>query len=126
MRRPLKSWEILIRDHHEGYICWQDYENNQRIINGNANMKGEMVPGSVRNCGGLLVGLLRCRHCGGKLRVQHNGLRGVAGTCATMPPSIMDGGPSVLHSQYADRCGGTGSWKWRASSVLQTISSRPS
>ena len=41
-------------------------------------MKGEMVPGSVRNGGGLLVGLLRCGHCGRKLKVQHNGLRGVA------------------------------------------------
>jgi len=78
VRRSQKDWEVLIRDHHEGYISWQDYENNQRIINGNANMKGEMVPGSVRNGGGLLVGLLRCGHCGRKLRVQHNGLRGVA------------------------------------------------
>jgi len=32
----------------------------------------------VRNGGGLLAGLLRCGHCGRKLTVQHNGLRGVA------------------------------------------------
>jgi len=43
-----------------------------------ANMKGAMVPGSVRNGGGVLAGLLRCGHCGRKLKVQHNGLRGVA------------------------------------------------
>ena len=78
VRRLQKEWEVLIRDHHEGYISWEDYENNRRTINGNANMKGEMVPGSVRNGGGLLVGLLRCGHCGRKLKVQHNGLRGVA------------------------------------------------
>ena len=78
VRRSQKEWEVLIRDHHEGYISWEDYENNQRTINGNANMKGEMVPGSVRNGGGLLVGLLRCGHCGRKLKVQHNGPRGVA------------------------------------------------
>ncbi|MCP3476597.1 recombinase family protein [Bradyrhizobium sp. CCGUVB1N3] len=78
VRRPREEWEVLIRDHHEGYIFWDDYEKNQRTINGNANMKGEMVPGSVRNGGGLLVGLLRCGHCGRKLKVQHNGLRGVA------------------------------------------------
>ena len=78
VRRPQKEWEVLIRDHHEGYISWDDYEKNQQIINGNANMKGEMVPGSVRNGGGLLVGLLRCGHCGRKLKVHHNGLRGVA------------------------------------------------
>lgn len=78
VRRRQEEWEVLIRDHHESYVSWDDYEKNQRIINGNANMKGEMVPGSVRNGGGLLVGLLRCGHCGRKLKVQHNGLRGVA------------------------------------------------
>jgi DNA invertase Pin-like site-specific DNA recombinase len=78
VRRAQQEWEVLIRDHHEAYISWEDYENNQRIINGNANMKGGMVPGSVRNGGGLLVGLLRCGHCGRKLKVHHNGLRGVA------------------------------------------------
>ena len=41
-------------------------------------MKGTAVPGSVRNGGGILAGLLRCGHCGRKLRVQHNGQRGVA------------------------------------------------
>ena len=63
VRRPQQEWEVLIRDHHEAYISWEDYENNQRTINGNANMKGGLVPGSVRNGGGLLVGLLRCGHC---------------------------------------------------------------
>ena len=78
VQRPQNEWEVLIRDHHEGYISWDEYEHNRRIISGNANMKGEMVPGAVRNGGGLLTGLLRCGHCGRKLKVQHNGLRGVA------------------------------------------------
>jgi excisionase family DNA binding protein len=77
VRQP-DQWEVLIHDHHDGYISWEEYERNQSIISGNANMKGAMVPGLVRNGGGLLVGLLRCGHCGRKLRVQHNGLRGVA------------------------------------------------
>ena len=71
VRRPQQEWEVLIRDHHEAYISWEDYENNQRTINGNANMKGGLVPGSVRNGGGLLVGLLRCGHsCGSKAADQ--------------------------------------------------------
>jgi excisionase family DNA binding protein len=76
--RRRDEWEVLIRDHHNGYISWEEYERNQRTIAGNANMKGAMVPGSVRNGGGVLAGLLRCGHCGRKLKVQHNGLRGVA------------------------------------------------
>jgi hypothetical protein len=78
LRLRRDEWEVLIRDHHDGYISWGEYERNQSAIAGNANMKGAMVPGSVRNGGGLLVGLLRCGHCGRKLKVQHNGLRGVA------------------------------------------------
>jgi len=78
VRRRQEEWSVLIRDHHAGYITWEQYERNQRLIGDNANMKGAMVPGSVRNGGGLLVGLLRCGHCGRKLTVQHNGLRGVA------------------------------------------------
>jgi recombinase/recombinase-like zinc beta ribbon protein len=69
--RRREEWEVLIRDHHDGYITWEAYDRNQTIIAGNANMKGSMVPGSVRNGIGLLVGLLRCGHCGRKLKVHH-------------------------------------------------------
>lgn len=78
IRRTQETWEVLIREHHEGYISWEEYERNQRMIAGNANMKGAMVKGSVRNGGGLLAGLLRCGRCGRKLKVLHNGARGVA------------------------------------------------
>lgn len=77
-RRRQDEWDVLIRNHHASYIAWEQYERNQYLIGENANMKGAMVAGSVRNGGGILVGLLRCGHCGRKLRVHHNGLRGVA------------------------------------------------
>jgi len=78
IRRPQDKWDIIIHDHHEGYISWNDYERNQGIISSNANMKGAMVKGSVRDGGGLLAGLLRCGHCGRKLNVLHNNTRGSA------------------------------------------------
>jgi excisionase family DNA binding protein len=74
IRRPQADWDVLIRDHHPGYVSWEEYERNQRIISGNATRRGEIVPGSVRNGGGLLVGLLRCGHCGRKLKV-HGGVQ---------------------------------------------------
>src|SRR6516225_4577981 len=58
-RRP-EEWDVVIRSHHDGYITWEEYDRNQKVIAGNANMKGAMVRGSVRNGSGLLVGLLRC------------------------------------------------------------------
>jgi excisionase family DNA binding protein len=72
VHRSRSEWEVLIPDHHEGYISREEYERNQRIISGNANMKGVMVLGSVRNGDGLLAGLLRCGHCGRKLKVFHH------------------------------------------------------
>src|SRR5208283_3676852 len=46
--RRREEWEVLIRDHHDGYILWEEYDRNQKVIAGNANMKGTMVAGSVR------------------------------------------------------------------------------
>ncbi len=81
--RRREEWEVVIRDHHDGYITWEAYDRNQTVIAGNANMKGAMVPGSVRNGGGLLVGLLRCGHCGRRLKVHHNKRHGARYICNT-------------------------------------------
>ncbi|HTI81550.1 MAG TPA: recombinase family protein [Acetobacteraceae bacterium] len=81
--RRREEWEVVIRDHHDGYITWEAYDRNQTVIAGNANMKGAMVPGSVRNGGGLLVGLLRCGHCGRRLKVHHNEHHGARYICNT-------------------------------------------
>lgn len=70
------DWPILIPEHHEGYIGWDEYERNQRQITHNANMKGIMVRGPARNGGALLAGLLRCGHCGRKLHVAYSGTKG--------------------------------------------------
>jgi excisionase family DNA binding protein len=79
--RRREEWEVLIRDHHDGYISWEEYDQNQKVITGNANMKGSMVAGSVRKGGGLLVGLLRCGHCGRKLKVLHHSRRDTRYIC---------------------------------------------
>ena len=75
-RRPREDWPVLILDHHEGYVTWDEYEYNQRVIANNANMKGIMVRGSVRRGAGLLAGLLRCDKCGRKFHVTYSGAHG--------------------------------------------------
>lgn len=72
--KPREKWEVLIPQHHDGYIDWQTYEHNQRVIADNTNMKGEMARGSVRGGEALLAGLLRCGHCGRKLHVAYSGV----------------------------------------------------
>jgi len=76
--KPRSEWTVLIQDHHPGYITWEEYERNQKLLEENANMKGRMVRGAPRQGGALLAGLLRCGRCGRKLHVHYSGKQGVA------------------------------------------------
>ena len=29
------TWEVFIKDHHEGYISWAEFERNQVLLAGN-------------------------------------------------------------------------------------------
>jgi excisionase family DNA binding protein len=71
MQRDWRSWEVLIRDHHEGYVSWAEFERNQQLIADNANGKRFLSRGAVRPGEALLPGLLRCARCGKKLRVRY-------------------------------------------------------
>jgi hypothetical protein len=49
VRRPIAEWDVLIKDHHPGYIDWEAFERNQRIIADNATGMGSAVAkGAVR------------------------------------------------------------------------------
>lgn len=78
LRRP-EECRVFIPDHHAGYIEWETYEENQKIIRGN-NMKWESDQSvtAVRQGKGLLTGLLRCGHCGRKLHVRYWGKSGTS------------------------------------------------
>jgi DNA invertase Pin-like site-specific DNA recombinase len=78
-RKERSAWEVLIQDHHEGYIGWAEFERNQRLISDNANGRSFMSRGSIRRGEALLAGLLRCGHCGRKLHVAYSGSNGDVG-----------------------------------------------
>ncbi len=75
-RRAQAHWQVLIQEHHEGYIDWPTYEHNQRVIADNTNMRGAAARGATRRGQALLAGLLRCAHCGRKLHVAYGGSKG--------------------------------------------------
>jgi len=75
-RRDRSDWEVLIPEHHDGYVSWVEYERNQRLIADNAQGMGSMARGSVRRGDALLAGLLRCGHCGRRLHVTYSGTHG--------------------------------------------------
>jgi hypothetical protein len=65
------DWRVLIKDHHEGYIGWEEYQRIQTLIAHNVLSRGDAVRGAVRSGQALLAGLLRCGHCGRKLHVEY-------------------------------------------------------
>lgn len=78
-RKEQSDWEVLLIDHHEGYLSWVQYERNQRLIADNATGKGMMARGALRRGELLLGGLLRCGHCGRRLHVAYSGTNGNTG-----------------------------------------------
>ena len=69
--------DVLLKDQHEGYISWTEFERNQRVIAENATGKGSAVARGAAQQGELLLaGLLRCGHCGRKMFVAYGGKAG--------------------------------------------------
>jgi len=75
---PRKQWEVLIPDHHPGYITWETYEANTARLRGNWRRPRELAGGAVREGRALLQGLLRCGRCG---RIMQTGYSGATGNC---------------------------------------------
>ena len=75
---PRDQWEVLIPDHHPGYISWEIYEANAARLRGNWRRPRELAGGAVREGRALLQGLLRCGRCG---RIMQTGYSGTTGNC---------------------------------------------
>ncbi|HJW46146.1 MAG TPA: recombinase family protein, partial [Lysobacter sp.] len=94
-----RDWQVLLVDHHEGYISWDEYQANRSLIAQNANMKGAMVRGSPKRGEALLAGLLRCGRCGCKLYVAYSSHHGNRYECHD------------THGTAGIRCTSFGGWR---------------
>ena len=70
-RKPMSNWNVLLRDHHPGYISWEEFEEHQQMIAENAHMQKRMSRKSARGGRALLTGLVRCGGCGRMMRVLY-------------------------------------------------------
>jgi DNA invertase Pin-like site-specific DNA recombinase len=66
-----EEWPVLIPDVHEGYISWQDYEENLRRLRENAQARGQEGRSPAREGPALLQGLALCGRCGERMRVAY-------------------------------------------------------
>jgi len=74
--KPMDTWNVLLRDHHPGYISWEEFEANQQLILENAHMKKRTERKSARGGRALLTGLVRCGRCGRTMRVCYGSRSG--------------------------------------------------
>ena len=69
---PLDQCRVCIRDHHPAYITWERLvANNAKIAENRPRWKMLENRGAIRDGLALLVGLLRCGQCGGRIHVSY-------------------------------------------------------
>jgi DNA invertase Pin-like site-specific DNA recombinase len=90
---PRSEWEVLIKDHHPGYIDWETYLANQARIGANTRPRAHQPgTGAVREGCALLQGLATCGTCGRKLAVYYDGpSKATPGYYCTGTGQLVDG-----------------------------------
>ncbi len=69
-RLPPEKWQVVLHNQHPGFIAWDVFERNQKqLMENDAKMHGTRRAATYGDA--LFAGLLRCGHCGLKLRVLY-------------------------------------------------------
>ena len=71
---PIKQWKVLIPNHHEAYISWDESVAIQQQLPKNNNKHSAAATGAPKRGPALLTGLLRCGKCGRKFNVRYKGV----------------------------------------------------
>jgi DNA invertase Pin-like site-specific DNA recombinase/DNA-binding transcriptional regulator YiaG len=70
---PREQWTALICDAHPGYITFEQFERNLRILETNATALGtDRAGGPAREGPALLQGLAICARCGHRMTVRYH------------------------------------------------------
>jgi len=90
---PQGEWEVLIPEHHRGFIAWDTYQANQARIGANTRPRAHQPgTGAVREGCALLQGLATCGTCGRKLAVYYDGpAKATPGYYCTGTGQLVDG-----------------------------------
>lgn len=65
------KWHALIKNAHEGYISWEDYEENIKRLEQNRRSGDGFNKTAPREGPALLQGLVLCGICGKRMRVRY-------------------------------------------------------
>jgi DNA invertase Pin-like site-specific DNA recombinase len=74
---PKDEWHALFPGSHKGYISWEDYEENQRLLREQAQAHGrDRRKSPPREGPALLQGLVMCGICGLRMTVAYETISG--------------------------------------------------
>ncbi len=77
VRLPPEEWTTLIRDAHEAYVTWEEFEHNVQRLRENAQLLGaDRERGAPREGPALLQGLIVCAVCGERMTLRYHVQRG--------------------------------------------------
>lgn len=79
-RLPPEQWQVLLRDRLPAYITWDRFLSNQQRLK--QNQQRPETPGTPRQGGALLGGVLVCGRCQWRLHVNYRTLRHPYYICA--------------------------------------------
>lgn len=76
VRLPREEWTVFIRDAHEAYVTWEEFEQNVQMLRENAHALGiDRERGAPREGPALLQGLVICAKCGERMSVRYHARR---------------------------------------------------
>ncbi len=113
-RKPQEKWKVLLHGNHDGYITWQEFQENLSMLESNSQVREPSMSSATKRGEALLGGLLRCRHCGRKLFVGY-------GKNKTQPRYLCHGGRESRGSASCQSLGGVGVDRAVAATVLDAI-----
>lgn len=99
LKLPEEEWHAFIPDAHQGYISFEEFRENQKILQQNAQAYGEKNrKSSPREGNALLQGLAVCAVCGSRMTVRyHSGPIGIV-------PSYACQKYGIEHAQKICQC----------------------
>jgi len=94
---PREQWTALIKDAHPGYLSFEQFERNERLLADNAQAHAtDRAAGPAREGPALLQGLAVCARCGRRMTVRYHQRRG------TLIPDYLCVGENI--QRHAPRC----------------------
>lgn len=97
-----EDWKVFLPEHHLAYISWDDFEENQKLLDSNRTNSERCGP--AREGAALLPGVLLCGKCGRRMTVRYTGTGGIRplyecigrwehgnkATCSSVPADVLD------------------------------------